>query len=401
MPDGRILKSGPDAVAERYDPALGVWTPVAARNVPERYEATSVLLPGLTKVMIAGGNDNSGGQPSASVEILDLGAPVPVWTTVAHMQNPRFEHDAVLLPDGTVLVVGGRTSSSTTNPQPVLIPELYDPVAGTWRNLAAHQIPRRYHSTTLLLPDGRVLAAGGDNQASGEIFSPPYLFRGTRPSIVSAPSAVTYGGTFSVEFTSSHGQNTLVLIRASSATHSINMGQRYVSLGQVGPGGIVSVTAPANGNVAPPGYYMLFAVDVGGVPSVARMVRIVSDFGTFEDLGNALAGTNGSPSLIGSGRQIGGELVQFGLQNGLPGSPAALVLGFSALNLPLFGGVLVPSPDLSVPGLTLDGNGEVSVALTYPTGLPSALELYLQYWFLDGGAAQGLAATNALRTRSP
>lgn len=190
LPDGRILKAGPDAMAESYNSATNTWTPIALRNQAARYEAPSVLLPGLNRIMIMGGNDDGNGQPTRSVEILDLAAPSPSWTTVAHMTYLRYQHDAVILPNGKVLVIGGRSSTSSTNPQPVLTPEVYDPLTGTWALMAPHQIPRMYHSTKRLLPDGRVLAAGGDFQPSGEIYSPPYLFAGTRPAITLAPQAI-------------------------------------------------------------------------------------------------------------------------------------------------------------------------------------------------------------------
>ncbi|MEO6595150.1 MAG: galactose oxidase-like domain-containing protein [Planctomycetota bacterium] len=402
LPDGRILKAGPDAMAESYDATTGTWTPIAARNQAARYEAPSILLPGLDRVMIMGGNDDGNGQPTRSVEILDLAAASPSWVTVAHMNYLRYEHNAVLLPNGKVLVIGGRSSSNSSNPQPVLTPELFDPSTGIWQSMAPHQIPRRYHSTAMLLPDGRVVAAGGDNQASAEIYSPPYLFAGPRPTITSAPQAISHGEQFGVAYSSATATNSLVLIRVSSVTHSINMGQRLVSLGQFGPGGAaVAVLAPPNGNVAPPGYYMLFAVDGNGVPSVARMVRVVSDYGAFVDLGNALAGTNGPPTLTGSGEQVGGGVVQMGLSNALSGSLAVLVLGFSRGDLPLLGGVLVPSPDLVSGTLAVNGSGQSLISITYPQGFPTGFDLYAQYWLLDAGAVQGLAASNALRARAP
>jgi len=132
-----------------------------------------------------------------------------------------------------------------------------------------------YHATAILLPDARVLVAGSDFQPSGEIYSPPYLFRGPRPVIQSAPLTVAYGADFGLQFSSSTGTNTVVLVRLSSVTHSVNMGQRYVRLVESVPtGGPVNVAAPATANVAPPGFYMLFVVDAGGVPSEASIVQV-------------------------------------------------------------------------------------------------------------------------------
>jgi Kelch motif protein len=172
LPDGLVLKTGPDPATETYDPATNTWTPVATTNFPGRFEAPSVQLPpGMDRFMLVGGFTGSG-QPTPSVEIIDMSAPVPSWSTTAHMASPRLEHNAVILPDGQVIVLGGRADNDPS-PTPVLIPEIFDPVAEVWDPVAPHAIPRMYHATAVLLPDGRVLLAGGDFQASGEIYSPP------------------------------------------------------------------------------------------------------------------------------------------------------------------------------------------------------------------------------------
>jgi len=198
------------------------------------------------------------------------------------MTFARMEHDAALMPDGTVLVVGGRSNSSGT-PDPVLVPELFDPLTSTWEQLAPHQVPRMYHSTTILLPDARILAAGGDYEPSGEIYSPPYLFGGPRPLILSAPAVIAYGSMFNVEFTNSMDPNVVALVRLSSVTHSVNMGQRYVRLAENVSGGVpASIPVPTVGDLGPPGYYMLFVVDGAGVPSVSRIVRVVPAFSALD-----------------------------------------------------------------------------------------------------------------------
>ncbi len=276
MPGGLVFRSGPDQQTEAFDPATAAWTPVDATNFPARYEAPSVLLPPtLDRVMIIGGFNGAGGQPTHSAEIIDFSVATPQWTPTSSMTFNRMEHNAVLLPDGKVLVVGGR-SNNGGEPVSVLIPEIFDPVNGGWDQVAPHQVPRRYHSTAILLPDGRVLAAGGNFEASGEIYSPPYLFRGPRPQITQAPALITYGGTFLVEFTSQTAANTVALVRYSSVTHSVNMDQRYVRLADdVAAGAPSTVPAPANANLAPPGFYMLHVVDAGGVPSESALVQVL------------------------------------------------------------------------------------------------------------------------------
>ena len=152
----------------------------------------SVLLPGLTTIMEIGGSITSG--VTATAELLNLSACAPAWKYTASMHFPRLWANAVLLADGTVLVVGGGTTSYYGGP--ILTPEIYDPATGTWSEMAAQTAPRMYHSTALLLPDGRVLSAGqssGQYEKTGEIFSPPYLFKGARPVISHAPGTLGYG----------------------------------------------------------------------------------------------------------------------------------------------------------------------------------------------------------------
>lgn len=275
LSNGFVFRSGPDAQTETYDPISNRWTFVANRNVAGRYEAPSVMLPpNQDRIMVVGGNNGSG-QPANSAEIIDLSAASPQWTNIPHMNFRRMEFNAVILPDGKVFVVGGRSDFDST-PTPVLTPEIFDPQTLTWDMVEPHQIPRRYHSTAILLPDARVLVAGGDFQPSGEIYSPPYLFQGSRPVIQSAPGVIRYGESFDLNFTSTTATNRVALIRFSSVTHSVNMDQCYVRRADLNTGsGTYTVAAPASANLAPPGYYMLFVTDQNGVPSVSATVQVL------------------------------------------------------------------------------------------------------------------------------
>lgn len=323
MPSGLVFMAGPSALTETYNPATNSWAAVDTTNFPGRYEACSVLLPPtLTRVMLIGGyNGSMSGQPTNSAEIIDLANPSPQWSTTAHMAFPRMEHNAVILPNGKVLVVGGRSDNDAT-PTPVLTPELFDPATSTWSTVAPHAIPRRYHSTSILLPDGRVLAAGGDFQPTGEIYSPAYLFNGPRPTIGSSPAAIAYGTSFPIEFTGTTSTHSAVLVSLSAVTHSNNMTQRCVSLGAIpSSGGNALLMAPANGAAAPPGYYMLFVVSSAGVPSVAKMVRV----GAVAPYGSGTPGCAGLQALsAASPATIGGDFVL--TCAGAPQSASGLVL---------------------------------------------------------------------------
>src|SRR5207247_5580809 len=134
---------------------------------------------------------------------------------------------------------------------------------------------RGYHSTALLLPDGRVVSGGGDfGGASAEVYSPPYLFKGARPTISSAPTTVGYGQTFFVGTPDAASITKVTWIRVSSVTHTNNMGQRINRLSFSQASGGLNVTAPSNNNLAPLGHYMLFLLNGTGVPSVAKIVRL-------------------------------------------------------------------------------------------------------------------------------
>ena len=159
--------------------------------------------------------------------------------------------------------------------------------------------PRLYHSVALLLPDGRIYTAGGGSddgvtdQTTAQIYSPPYLFKGPRPTISSAPSTVQYGSNAFVGTPDASSIRRVSLIRTGSVTHAFDQNARMTSLEFTQTVGGIDVQLPANGNAAPPGYYMLFIVDDKGVPSVASFVRFPAPY---EDDAAPSAPTNLSAS---------------------------------------------------------------------------------------------------------
>ncbi len=282
LPNGTVFMAGQEGETFLLDPNAAQWTFVEEMNFGDRYSGTSVLLPGLQKVLALGGNEIDPEAPvlgttppTETAEIIDFSQPAPHWRYTSPMHYARQHANAVLLPDGTVLVVGG--GQSGLYKKPVRQSELFDPETETWTLLATQTAPRAYHSAAVLLPDGRVLSTGMDSgkwKRSGEVYSPPYLFKGPRPVIASAPAAVAYGSTFAVTTPDAADVSKAALLRPGSATHSVNFEQRYVALGFSASGDQVTVTAPAGGNIAPPGWYMLFLVGANGVPSVASWVHV-------------------------------------------------------------------------------------------------------------------------------
>ena len=274
LPSGKVLMSSPSPHSYLFDPSTNLWSSVGNLNFGYRYFAPHVLLPGLEQVMVAGGSLshlNGGDAATNTVEMVDMSVANPQWAYIAPMNSPRINENLVLLPDGTVLAVGGGGGNGGYA-NPVFSSEVYNPKTGVWTVLASQTVQRTYHSTAVLLPDGRVVSSGSDNstpsQVSYEIFSPPYLFNGPRPIIRSAPTSLTYGTQFNISSPNASTITRVALIRPGATTHADNFDQRYVDLTFTLSAGTVKATAPANGSVAPPGYYMLVIVSSSGVPSI-------------------------------------------------------------------------------------------------------------------------------------
>jgi hypothetical protein len=285
-PNGTVFYVGPEqATAFLNTTGKGSWTLGPARTCCYRDYGTAVMYDA-GKILVVGGGDT----PTKTAEAIDLTG-ASTWTPVGSMAVARRQVNATLLADGKVLVTGG-TNATGFNSAPtssaVLAAELWDPAnPGAWTVLSSMSHYRLYHSTALLLPDARVLSVGsGQPAATGltddytaEIFSPPYLFNqdgtpATRPVITSAPGNVAYGQAFTVQTTSAATITKVTWIRLSAVTHSFNQNQRMNVL-SFSPGtGAITVTAPLNPNLAPPGHYMLFIVNGNGVPSLAKIVRI-------------------------------------------------------------------------------------------------------------------------------
>ncbi len=201
------------------------------------------------------------------------------------MLAPRFMSDAVLLPDETVLVVNGAgRGSADSSHGPVYTAEIFDSRTETWTAGARINRPRLYHSTAALLPDGRVMIAGNTQtfnpgnpteDRTVEIYSPPYLFRGTRPIISSAPKIVPYGQDFRIGTPDPAAIASVSLMRAGSVTHTNDMDQRHLILPirRREPGAIV-VGAPASGTVSPPGPHILFLLNGDRIPSTGYLLEV-------------------------------------------------------------------------------------------------------------------------------
>lgn len=344
LPDGHIFFAGAelpvgDSIPSTQNYLLDVdtetWSFVDASTV----NGGSGVMYEPGKILKTGGR--SGNVASDGAQIIDLNQNNPTWVDVPDMSAPRVVHSSTLLPDGTVLVTGGTRhfnreynhfcvggSRDGQECSPANVPpgdsgfvcvtghpdnhcpdggtctggngaqqwvsqaELFDPATNTWTTLASMVTPRQYHSNALLLPDGRVVVAGG-GQGSGaihdhsnyEIFSPPYLFQGARPTVTEAPPWFAPGDQFLVETPDAAGIVKASLIRLAASTHGFDQNQRYVPLAFNSQGSALQITGAVvagqevafDHNVVPPGYYMLFVVNGDGVPSVGRYIRMLGD----------------------------------------------------------------------------------------------------------------------------
>lgn len=280
---GSIYKVGPPAQTKRFDIASSSWFSLAKMKFGTRTNGASVLLPirgdgsGPKRILAAGGKNGGSATATATAtaETIDLSLPKPTWTYTGAMHHPRTLHNLTLLADGTVAAVGGGATFKYGGPQKSL--EIYDPNTGTWSDMLPQLGGRMYHSTSLLLPDGTIWSAGQDNgtyKTQVEVFSPPYLFRGPRPTITSAPVEIGYQTSFPIDTPDATSISKVALVRPGSVTHQIDTEQRYVTLDfAVDSGGIVA-QAPVDGTVAPPGWYMLFILNSQGVPAVAKWVHL-------------------------------------------------------------------------------------------------------------------------------
>jgi hypothetical protein len=252
----------------------------------------SVLLPPAQDqrvLTIGGGNNETNPDANRLTDIIDLKQPNPTYTPGPMVPTGVLDGgvpqtatqgkmyvSAVLLPDGKVFETGGGLHNRA---DPVYEASMFDPLTNTFTpGMATDPMPRTYHSTAFLLPDGRVMAFGnnpgdGSYQTHISVYSPPYLFQGGRPQIQTvATPEWTYGST--QQITVDKPIVKASLIRPAAVTHSSDPNQRYVELPMSVNGNSIGLNVTSNPNIAPPGWYMLLVVGSNGVPSVAKWVHL-------------------------------------------------------------------------------------------------------------------------------
>jgi YVTN family beta-propeller protein len=350
--NGRVLHAGPQANMAWIDTqGDGAVQAIGPRGDDTDAVTGNVVMYDTGRILKAGGMSGIGGDNTASrsAYVIDVNGGAST-RKVGAMNYARTFHNSVVLPNGQVIVVGGQTRGvAFSNDFAVLPAEVFDPVSETFTVLPAMTRPRNYHSIALLLPDGRVLSAGGGlcgdgcvgNQPNYEILSPPYLFNpdgsaAARPRITSAPATVGHGTRVRVNADAT--VTAFAMVRLSSTTHTVNNDQRRLPIAftTVSPG-VFELDIPSNPGILLAGHWMLFAMNGQGTPSVAHTLRVT------------LAGT---PMLANPGDQ-GGAVGAFAQIVNRATDPASRPLSWSATGLP--------------PGVSIDaGSGLISGAPSAP-----------------------------------
>ncbi|HEY5286065.1 MAG TPA: fibronectin type III domain-containing protein [Solirubrobacteraceae bacterium] len=283
LPNGEVFTIGPsEDLSFELNVANQTWTQVGG---------SSGITNGSSVMYRPGKILYSGGAPSvinttnsvANTAVIDLTAATPKWQQIAPMHNNRVYHTLTMLANGEVLAVGGEaTSDQEVVTSGVLPTEIWNPATEKWTAAAPIAAARNYHSTAMLMANGKVLVAGGGHpnglgdpgEFSSQIYSPPYLFDGPQPTITSAPAASTYNTSITVTTPNAASIGSVNLVSLGTDTHQSDMAQHFVPLSFTAGSGSLTVQTPANSALAPYGNYMLFIVDKNGVPSISTPLNL-------------------------------------------------------------------------------------------------------------------------------
>jgi galactose oxidase len=286
--NGTVLQAGPSRAMNWYSTAGtgGVTSAGTRGDDTDAMNGNAVMYDAGKILTVGGASSYEQVNARAGAYVLTINGSTVTTRKVAPMANPRAFHNSVVLPDGKVVVFGGQNfpvpfSDNTA----VLSAEMWDPATEQFTTMAPAAVPRTYHSVALLMPDGRVFTGGGGlcgtgcatNHFDGEIFTPPNLLNSdgsaaSRPAITAAPATAANGE--SVTVSTNRAVSQFAIVRMGTATHSVDTDQRRIALAPTTVSDGYRLTIPADPGVALPGYWMLFAIDSAGVPSIAKTIRI-------------------------------------------------------------------------------------------------------------------------------
>jgi galactose oxidase len=287
----KVLQAGPSKKMNWYSAdGVGSTTPAGTRGGNDAMNGSAVMYDTGKILTLGGAPSYANSDATADAHIVTITGDTVTSRQVGSMANTRSFQNSVVLPDGKVLVIGGQNYAVPfSDNTAVLNAELWDPSTEKFTTMATMTVPRTYHSVALLLPDGRVFSAGGGlcgtgcatNHFNGQIFTPPYLLTddgkaASRPVIADAQTKVANGDKLTV--TTDRAVTAFSIVRMGTATHTVDTDQRRLSLApSTAAGGSYSLTIPADTGIAVPGYWMLFAMDAKGVPSVAKVIQITGN----------------------------------------------------------------------------------------------------------------------------
>jgi hypothetical protein len=269
-------------------------TGVDATAKPNIGPTSSAVMFAPGRILQVGGNgyhDGHATPSSASATVIDITGDTPVVTDTTPMSFARQWPSTTVLPDGRVLVTGGTRFGNNGGADAVYEAELWNPSTGTWQVGAKAAQVRVYHSAAILMPNGTVLSTGGGapgpvNNLNAELYYPPYLFKSAGAGAVLAPRPLltginalqfSYGGIIELDSVDAASIAKVVLIGASAVTHSFNTTQRYVPLDFSRSGDRLTAALPTSAYPAPPGYYVVYAIDANGVPSPGVLIALGAD----------------------------------------------------------------------------------------------------------------------------
>ncbi|RZU02267.1 cytochrome c peroxidase [Rivibacter subsaxonicus] len=279
-PDGRIFGFDVNGTMYYIDVGAGTLTRTGS-SLTDGAHPTGI---GSSVVMFRPGRLLQMGGASGGASVIDISGVSPVITSTAPLSSPRYWVSSTVLPNGRVLATGGERNNLGLVADANNTAEIWDPQTGGWTQGAVGNRARMYHSIALLLPDASVLVGGGGApgalvNTNVEIYYPPYLFTAAgglapRPAITSAPGTVTPGKVFDLDIADASQIGRVVMIKTGAITHSFDQSARFMELGFTRSGNRLRVQAPSRGTDATPGYYMVFVLNQAGVPSTARFVFV-------------------------------------------------------------------------------------------------------------------------------
>ncbi|MEV4995304.1 galactose oxidase-like domain-containing protein [Streptomyces niveus] len=300
MDNGKLFYSGSNA---GYGPAdvgrkPGIWDLDTNKfeNIPGLSDAdtmetsATVMLPPAQDqrfMVIGGGGVGESEKSSEKSRLVDLKDDKPEFKDGAALDKGTRYPSASLMPDDSVLVTGGAEDYRGRSGSNILEARMYDPKAREYKRVADPQVGRNYHSGSLLLPDGRVMIFGSDslyadkaNTKPGvfeqriEIYTPPYLFRDSKPALSDGPKRIEHGGSGVFKTKDAASLKSARLLRPSAVTHVTDVEQRSIALDMEKTADGIEVTVPENTALVPSGWYMMFVTDDKGTPSEGVWVEV-------------------------------------------------------------------------------------------------------------------------------